>query len=84
MRTTIGEVKRVVREVRVAASASYAKKERVRERLQQVIQDAVADGTVTDDASLADLFKTFDMATSALKMVPFDVWLKMSVPKTKR
>lgn len=69
---------RSVIEARVAATAKYARKERVREALQSIIVDQVASGAIGDDASLADLFATFTMALNALKGVPFEVWSKLA------
>lgn len=67
-------LKRLVREAVVAASSSYMKKERVRESLQRVLQDAVASGEVSSQDELDDWWNTLDMATSALRAVPFDAW----------
>lgn len=62
---------------RVGASSSYMRKEVIREKLQEMIVDAVKSGDVKDDASLKELLFTFDMATRALAGVPFAVWQKM-------
>mgnify|MGYP003480784636 FL=1 len=62
---------------RVSASSSYMRKEVIREKLQEMIVDAVKSGDVKDDASLKELLSTFDMATRALAGVPFAVWQKM-------
>ncbi len=79
MKTTLGRVRRVVREVnKIGASPAYMKKERVRERLQQLIADQVAAGEITDQDTLDGVLKDVDMAMGALKSIPFEVWQKLS------
>lgn len=56
----------------------YLAKERVREKLQQLIADNVAAGEIIDQTGLEQFFKDVDMSMMALKMVPFDVWTKIA------
>ena len=88
MKITVGELRELVSEVntrRIGASANYMKKERVREKLQQMIIDMVKSGAIADQHELDTFFNEFDssnstavMAKDALKLVPFDVFMKMS------
>lgn len=79
MKTTLGRVRRVVREAsKISASPAYMKKERVRERLQQLIADQVAAGEITDQDTLEGVLKDVDMAMGVLKSIPFEVWQKLS------
>lgn len=54
------------------------KKERIREKLQQLIAGAVASGEVTDQTSLDQVVKDIDTAMTALKVIPFEVWTKIA------
>ena len=79
MRLTLGQLRQVVREAgKVHASPEYMKKERVREKLQQLVADHVASGEITDQATLEQFIKDVDISMTALKMIPFDVWMKMA------
>jgi hypothetical protein len=86
MKVTVGQLRELFRQGieeagRVSAHPEYMKKERVRERLQSMIVDAIAAGDITDQASLDGFISALDMSVKALKMVPFDVYSKMlSVP----
>lgn len=78
MRITLGQLREAVRGgAKNAASASYMKKERVRERLQAMVAEMVAAGEIKDETELQDAFGAASMALSALKMVPLQVWQKM-------
>ena len=59
---------------RVSASETYMKKEIVREKLQALLQDAVASGEIQNAKELEEWWKTVEMATKALKMVPLMAW----------
>ena len=59
---------------RVSASETYMKKEVVREKLQALLQEAVASGEIQNQKELDDWWKTVEMATKALKMVPLMAW----------
>lgn len=82
MKTTVGKLRGMVKEAKISASASYMKKEKCREGIQKVISDAVAAGDVKDQAELDELLNAADMALKSLKMIPYDVWQRMSkLPK---
>lgn len=55
-------------------------KELRRARLQDLINDEVRFGHVSDQAGIDSLFLDMDMALKALKMVPYGVWAKLSKP----
>lgn len=79
MKLTVGQLRRTIREAgKIAASPEYMKKERVREKLQQLIVDRVATGEIANQAELEQFIKDVDVSMMALKMVPFDVWAKMA------
>ena len=59
---------------KVSASETYMKKEVVREKLQALLQDAVASGEIQNAKELEEWWKTVEMATKALKMVPLMAW----------
>lgn len=59
---------------KVSASETYMKKEVVREKLQALLQEAVASGEIQNQKELDDWWKTVEMATKALKMVPLMAW----------
>lgn len=66
---------------KVRASETYMKKEVVREKLQALLQEAVASGEVQNQKELDDWWKTVEMATKALKMVPLMTWQTTSGKK---
>jgi len=59
---------------KVSASETYMKKEIVREKLQALVVEAVTSGEVQSQKELEDWWKTVEMATKALKMVPVMAW----------
>jgi len=71
-------LRKVVREAKIGASPDYMKKERVREELQKLISDHVASGDIVDQPSLEQFIKDVDISMTALKMIPFEVWGKLS------
>jgi len=81
MRLSLPSLRRLIKEA-IGASENYMKKERIREDLQARIADAVSSGDVKNEKDLEDYFKTVDMAVKALKMIPFEVFVKLG--KTKR
>jgi hypothetical protein len=83
MRTTLGRLRREIREAKAAASPEYMKKERVREALQALVAGMVSRGEVTDQATLDEAFGALDMSLGALKMVPFEVWQGMATGGAK-
>lgn len=82
MKLSVKQLKRQIREAKkIGASAAYLKKERIREKLQQLIAGSVASGDVTDQAGLDSLIKDVDMALGALRVIPIEVWLRLSGAK---
>lgn len=59
---------------RMNASETYMKKEAVREKLQAFVQEAVTSSEIQSQADLEAWWKTVEMATNALKMVPLMAW----------
>jgi len=85
MKITLGRVRRLIREAgKIGASSEYMKKERVREQLQQVITDHVRSGEISDDESLKQFIKDVDLSMTSLKMIPFEVWKKLSGSSKKQ
>jgi hypothetical protein len=83
MRITVGQLRALFREgleleAKISASPDFLKKERVREQLQKIIAAAVASGEITDEASLQRFMNDINTSMIALKMIPFDVWKKLS------
>ena len=75
----------LVREGKISASRDYLRKEAIREKIQSMLTDAVASGDIKSADDLKSFFSTIDMATSALKGVPIEVWLRTaSKPKVKK
>lgn len=72
-----------VLESKVAASASYMKKEEVRQSLQDFITQKVASGEISDQESLDEWFLTAEMSLKALKMVPLAAY-QSSLPKRNK
>jgi hypothetical protein len=85
MRITLRQLRDLISEV-ISASPQYMQKERVREQLQAAIVAAVQAGKVKDPATLAAFLKRLsrpaspdkDLALTALKSIPFEVWLKLA------
>lgn len=82
MKITVGRLRQLFQQGlaeagKVGASAAYLEKERVREHLQALVKQDVASGKIADQAGLDDFFNSVAMASSALKMVPYDVWSRM-------
>jgi hypothetical protein len=89
MKLTVGRLRQLfaeaVQEAKIGAAPAYLKKEAVREALQKIVIASVESGDTTDQKALDQFFADIDMSTKALKMVPFDVWKKMSgTPLKKR
>jgi len=67
-------VKKVQPAKKMGAGRNYMKKEMIREKIQDLLQDAVGSGNVMTQADLDDWFATADMALKALQSVPIDVY----------
>lgn len=77
----VEEVEMAEAKGKVTIGNAYKKKEMVRERLQDMIVNAIESREIDDQQGLDDLVATFDMAIKALKMVPFAVYAKMHSEK---
>lgn len=71
-------------ESKVAASASYMKKEEIRQSLQDLISRKIASGEISDQESLEEWFATAEMSLKALKMVPLVAYQAEPIKKVKR
>ena len=75
-------IRRFITEVltgkKVGASKSYMKKEELRQKLQEFLQNEVAAGVVKNQEELDEWWSTVEMAAGALKMVPFMAWISMN------
>ena len=78
MKITVGKFRSILQEALLAAHPDYIKKERVREALQKLIIKLIASQGIVDQAGIDDFFADLDMSLKALKMIPYDVWSKMS------
>jgi polyhydroxyalkanoate synthesis regulator phasin len=81
MKITLGRLRNIFAEARVTASIEYMRKERIREHVQSLIIETVKSGEINDQNGIDDFCKSAKMALSALEMVPFEVWLKLSDKK---
>ena len=68
----------VIAEQKISASPEYMKKEKIREELQKLIVDKIATGVVNNEQELGSLISDINTAMTALKMVPFSVWQKLT------
>jgi hypothetical protein len=88
MRISVGRLRHLfaeaMAEARIAAHPDYMKKERVREHLQKHLMELVSSGEIKSQEDLESFWSTCDMAAKALKVVPFDVWSKMSGKPTAK
>lgn len=80
MKVSIRQLRSLI-EARIAASASYMKKERVREQLQSMVSAAVASGDINDEAALKAYFDSVTLAMTALQSIPLEVWQKLAAQK---
>lgn len=78
MKATVKQIKKLVREAKVKASADYMRKEKVREAIQAMVASQIGSGDVNDQEALARYFADIDMAAEALKQIPFEVWTKLA------
>lgn len=70
MKLSLKDIRRIIREALVGASPEYMRKEAVRQRVQELVVDMVADGQIQSDQELADFWKSVEMSLTALRMVP--------------
>ncbi len=74
---TVGRLRELCQEARIAAHPDYVRKERVREALQSMILERIESKEIVDQASLDAFIATVTMATDALKMVPYNAYRTM-------
>jgi hypothetical protein len=73
-----------IMESKVAASASYMKKEEVRQAFQNLVTQKVASGEISDQESLDEWFASAEMSLKALKMVPIAAYQATSPKRSRR
>lgn len=78
MKVTAKQLRAIVQEAKVKASADYMRKEKVREAIQAMVSAHVNSGAVDNQEALARYFADIDMAAEALKQIPFEVWTKLA------
>lgn len=81
---TIDVLTRLLNEAKVSASPEYMKKEAVREKIQEIVVDAISSGQVKSQEDLEDLWKTAQMSIGALKQVPYSAWQALKTSKKKK
>lgn len=62
----------------IAIPETYRQKEKVRGDLQAFVQERVRSGEVKNQEELDELFKTVNLAMTSLKMIPYDVFVKLN------
>lgn len=83
MQVTVKRLKALITEA-IAASESYMKREQVRQEIQDRIVQGISSKAIKNDDDLKKYFETIEMALSALKMIPFDVYVKISKSDKKK
>lgn len=68
----------------ISATKSYLKKEVVRQKIQDLIVAEIKSGKIKDQEQLSDFFDTVLMSINALKMIPFDVFVKLAMATKKK
>ncbi len=70
MSDVVNKVRRIVLNETIKASQEYMRKEKVRQKVQDVVAELVSIGDIKSDAELVDFWRTVEMAVDALKMIP--------------
>lgn len=87
MKIKLGQLRKLFRdgmdEAKVGASPAYMKKEAVREVIQSALAEAIGTGKIGNEDDLKHFFDVAPLALDALKMVPFEVYQKISGAKPK-
>lgn len=68
----IRKLRKMVLEETIKASRDYMLKEKVREEIQALVLQKISSGQIKNEEALKEFWKTVEMASNALKMVPFD------------
>ena len=58
----------------IAMGSQYQRKEELRQRLQDMLEEAIDHGEIRSQEQLADWWNTIDMASGALRGVPYEIW----------
>lgn len=66
-------LKRYIAEA-VGAGPQYQRKEIIRQRLQDMLEQAVISGEIQSQKELMDWHDTVGMAVQALRGVPYEIW----------
>jgi hypothetical protein len=82
MKIKLNDLKKViadtVSETKIKPSASYMKKEKIREEMQTMIVDRVKSGDIVDQESLKQFIDSMNLAMTTLSVVPFEAWKTIS------
>lgn len=67
-----------IAEAKIEMGSTYAKKEKLRQSIQDMLSSSIALEEISSEEQLAEWWSTLDMATKALRGVPFEVWKAMA------
>ena len=70
--------------MKISASPEYMKKEEVRKSLQSMLEDFITSGRIKDQKGLEEFWNTVELASVALKGIPYDVLSHMVTVKEVR
>lgn len=70
--------KEEVCEGRIGAGKNYLLKEEIREKLQELITDRVRSRDIKSQEDLDSFFKDVEMASRALRGIPYEVFIKLA------
>lgn len=63
--------------MKISASKGYMKKEELRQALQSLLEARVSSGDIASQEDLDNFWSTIDIASRALKSIPFDVFSRI-------
>jgi hypothetical protein len=63
--------------MKISASPQYMGKEAIRQALQNVVQEYVRSGKIKNQEQLNEFWDTIDLASKALKGIPYDVFSRV-------
>lgn len=67
-------LKDFVLETHVDIGEEYKKKENIRKSIQDLLQVSIISADISSKEDLVEWWKTFDMASNTLRMIPFETW----------
>lgn len=70
-------LKDFILESRAEIGTEYKKKEALRGSFQKILENAISSGEISSKEELLEWWKNFDIAASALRSIPFEVWSKI-------